>query len=78
MTGVWFSGVVLFGREFVYSNAGVEISKPVKPIDLISITSPKVPVRLHCKSAATCDGRLEVRKIPIFFGDQQRPAQVRF
>ena len=32
LSGVWFSGVVLFGREFVFSDAGLEIAKPVNPL----------------------------------------------
>ncbi len=32
LSGVWFSGVVLFGREFIFSDAGLEIVQPVNPI----------------------------------------------
>ena len=30
LNGVWFSGIVMFGWEYVFSDAGVESIKPVR------------------------------------------------
>ena len=35
VSGIWYAGIVVFGKEYAFSQAGVESTRPVRFIVLI-------------------------------------------